>query len=61
MRFIVDVPKNAIVQTLINEGEFTNSDDITDKDLCDFIYCSIGLQIDGINPKTEIIVKGEIK
>lgn len=55
MRFIVDVPKSKLIETLINndgleEGEITN------KDFIDFIYSSIGLQLDGLNPKTEISV-----
>ena len=54
MKFIVDVPKSKIIETLINEGEI--AENITDKDLCDFILSSIGLQIDSLNPKTEISV-----
>lgn len=54
MKFIVDVPKSKIIETLINEGE--TAKEITNKDLCEFILSSIGLQIDGINPTTEISV-----
>lgn len=54
MRFIVDVPKSKIIKTLIKEDGWNQK--ITDKDLCDFIISSIGLQIDGTNPKTEISV-----
>lgn len=56
MRFIVDVPKSKIIETIVKEDEITE-EEITNEDLCDFILSSIGIQIDnGSTPKTEISV-----
>ena len=57
MKFIVEMDEMAIIKELAEEGEIYPPMLATENQLCEFIASSIGLQVDGLEPETEIKVE----